>query len=191
LRILAVCLFVVCLAPATQPDLAKGKLTAKELEQLWTDLGDEDAEKAFRAMIALQAAPAQATAFLNTQLQPVKPADPKLVQTLITDLNSPQFTVRDKATKELEKMAELVRSALEKALSAKPTLETRQRIEGILQKLEGPVRRPDLLRGLRALEVLERIGTSEARKVVQRIASGASDAIVTQDAKETLARMPK
>ena len=124
-------------------------------------------------------------------LESVPPADPKQVEQWLNDLDDPKFAVRDKATAELEKLAELARSALEKRLAAKPTLEIRKRIEGLLAKLDGPVTRPEVLRGLRAVEVLERIATAEARQVLESIAKGADDALVTQDAQAALVRLAK
>jgi hypothetical protein len=119
----------------------------------------------------------------------VAPADPKHLEQLVTDLNDSKFPVRDKATLELEKLGELARSALEKQLAAKPTLEMRKRIEGLLSKLDGPVTRPEVLRGLRAVEVLERIGTKEAIQILETIATGAPDALVTQDAQAAVQRL--
>jgi WD40 repeat protein len=172
------------LQPQTKPGL-----TAKDLERLWADLADSDAEKAFRAIVALTAAPAETIAFFKVHLKPVAPVEPKRLEELLSDLDSPKYAVRDKATAQLEKLAELARSALEKKLAAKPTLEMRIRIEAILAKLDGPETRPEVLRGLRAVEVLERIGTPDARQVLKTIAAGAPDAPVTQDARAALARL--
>jgi hypothetical protein len=90
---------------------------------------------------------------------------------------------------QLEELAELARPALEKRLAAKPTLEVRRRIEVLLDKLDGPVTRPETLRGLRAVEILERLGTPEARQVLEVIAGGAAEALLTQDSRATLARL--
>ena len=49
----------------------------------------------------------------------------------------------------------------------------------------------DRLRVVRAIEVLERIGTDPARKVLQRIASGAQGALVTSQALAALERLTK
>jgi hypothetical protein len=55
--------------------------------------------------------------------------------------------------------------------SEKPSaLELRRRIQEILRKLNEPVRSTDTLRGLRSVEVLEHIGTPEAREVLQVLA---------------------
>jgi hypothetical protein len=45
------------------------------------------------------------------------------------------------------------------------------------------------VRGMRAVEVLERIGTAEARQVLQVIAQGAPGARLTREAQEALKRL--
>ena len=44
---------------------------------------------------------------------------------------------------------------------------------------------------LRALEVLERIGTPEARQILLSLAKGAPEAALTQEAKASLERLGK
>jgi hypothetical protein len=176
-------------AELLKPLAPKGAFTAKEMEALWLELGNEDAEKAGRAMEALLASPAQAISFFKVRLQPVAAVDPVLVEQWLRALNDPKFSVRDRASAELAQMGELVRSAMELKLAAKPTLEMRKRLEALLAKLDGPVTRPEMLRGLRAVEVLERIGTKEAVAILETIAAGAPDAQVTQDARAALQRL--
>jgi hypothetical protein len=50
---------------------------------------------------------------------------------------------------------------------------------------------PVRLRSLRALEVLERAGTAEARQLIQRIAAGAAEARLTREAKASLERLAR
>jgi hypothetical protein len=72
----------------------------------------------------------------------------------------------------------------------KLTLEMRQRLEQLLRKVE-PSRSPDRLREVRAIEVLEHIGTSEAEQLLQTLAKGAPEARLTQEAKASLERLVK
>jgi hypothetical protein len=48
-----------------------------------------------------------------------------------------------------------------------------------------------VLQSLRALETLERIGTTHALEVLQAIAKGAPGHTITEDAKESVKRMEK
>ena len=61
--------------------------------------------------------------------------------------------------------------------------------EPLLEKLEGPVTAPELLRALRAVEALERAGTAEARAVLARLAGGAPPARLTREAQAASKRL--
>lgn len=74
-------------------------------------------------------------------------ADPKRLAQLIDDLESNDFAARQKATEELGNLGLLAVAALEKALARKPALETRTRIERLLEKAE-PIRIAEVLRPL-------------------------------------------
>jgi hypothetical protein len=50
---------------------------------------------------------------------------------------------------------------------------------------------PDKLRGLRAVEVLERIGSANAQQVLETLAQGSAEDQVTQEAKAALKRLAK
>ncbi len=59
--------------------------------------------------------------------------------------------------------------ALRKALANDPSTEARRRIESLLNRLDKGGD-PEHLRALRAIEVLERIGTPQARDVLRQLA---------------------
>jgi RNA polymerase sigma factor (sigma-70 family) len=169
------------------------RLAPEQLESLWSDLADAEAPKAFDALLALEAAPAQVVAWLGKQLQAAPPV-PKLEERLprlLGDLESDKFAVRKNAEEELARLGELARMALEKALADGPTLDKRQRLEPLLEKLNGPVTDPELRRALRAVEVLEHIGTPEARQLLESLAKGAPHARLTKEAKSSLDRLAK
>jgi hypothetical protein len=158
--------------------------------EYWKDLANDDAAQAYRAMCGLANSKSSAP-FLRQHLQPTPSADPKRLTQLIADLDSDQFAVRKKAGEELEKLEELAKPAMEKALSGQPRLELRRRLEQLLDRLEGPITSPEQLRVLRAIEVLEHIGSAEARGVLENLAGGAPEARVTQEAKASLGRLTK
>ena len=54
-----------------------------------------------------------------------------------------------------------------------------------------PVADPETLRALRAVAVLEDVGTPPARKVLETLAKGSVEARLTQEAKAALARLAR
>jgi hypothetical protein len=162
-------------------------LSAKEVESLWKDLAGA-APKAYEAVWTLAAAPDQALPLLRGRLHPVPSVDGPHLTKLVADLDSDRFAVREDAARTLEKLGELAAPALTGALKAKPSPELRRRCELLLAKLESPPP-PDILRGIRALEVLEQIGTSEALDVLKKLAKGAPEARLTREAKASLERL--
>jgi hypothetical protein len=97
--------------------------------------------------------------------------------------------VREKARRELAELGELAEPALRQALSDKPSLEARRRIQALLDNLRAPVTRPELLRSLRAVAVLEDIASSETRRVLEQLARGTPEARLTREAKASLRRL--
>jgi hypothetical protein len=55
--------------------------------------------------------------------------------------------------------------------------------------LRGPATRPELLQSLRAVAVLEDIGTPQARRLLEELANGAPEARLTREAKSSLRRL--
>jgi WD40 repeat protein len=162
-------------------------LSPEECKSFWTDLSDADAAKAYNAIRAFSAAPAQTASYLGERLRPARSAKKEEVDRLIADLDSDDFQIRDKATGELAELGETVQPALRKVIDGEPSAEVRSRVNGLLEKLATPT--PELLRHFRGLEALEAVGGAEARQVVEKIAKGAVEARLTRDAKASLKRM--
>jgi hypothetical protein len=135
----------------------------------------------------LAGAPTESVAFLKEHLPPVAAPDPKRVAPLLAALDSSQFAERNKAMEDLEKLSLGVEPALRKALAEKPSLEVRQRIEQVLERLAGAPR----LRALRAIEVLEHIATPKARQLLTSLAKGAAGSVPTQEAQASLRRLDR
>jgi RNA polymerase sigma factor (sigma-70 family) len=170
---------------------AKGPVSDEALNACWADLLHEDAARAYRAMWQLVASGARAVALLKDHLRPVSHIDPDRIARLLGDLNSGAFAVRDRAEKELENLGDVAESALRKAGANSQSAEARRRMEGLLSKLEEETRSGEPLRALRAVEVLEQIGTPEARQLLQQLAAGAPEARLTGEAAESLDRLAK
>lgn len=91
----------------------------------------------------------------------------------------------------MQKLGDLAESALRQTLAKKPTLEVRRRVQELLERLRGPVTRPDLLQSLRAVAVLEAIDTPGTRRLLENLAKGAPEARLTREAKTSLQRLEK
>jgi WD40 repeat protein len=169
------------------------KLSARQLEELWDDLANEDAAKAYRSGWTLIAAAEQTIPFLRARLQPATAPDPKRLSRLLADLDSDQFPVRVKAQEELEKLGEAAEPALQKAAEQPASAEVARQLKRLLDKLKAERLHPgrEAVRLARTLEVLEHMGTTEAREVLQALARGEAKARLTQDAKESLERLDK
>jgi hypothetical protein len=163
--------------------------TAKEQEERWQGLKDADAHKAFTAICELTAAPTETVAFLKNQLQPAPAIDLGLVKKLIADLDDAAYKVRQKAATELLKVGERAVPLIHKTLAADPPLEVKKRLEDIHDKLTNTVLTDEKLRHYRAVEVLERIGTPEARHMLEILADGAPGAFVTTTAQAAVSRL--
>jgi WD40 repeat protein len=167
--------------------LREAALTPAELDHLWNDLGG-DAARAHRAIWTLVAAPNQAVPFLTKRLRPVE-LDAKQLAQWIADLGHEKFQVRAKALAEIERLGAPAEKAVRQELTRKPPLEVRRRLEQLLARLEKQVTVKSWLPTLRALEVLEQIGSAEARGVLETMAKGTPNAEPTQDAQAALARL--
>jgi WD40 repeat protein len=165
--------------------------SSEDLERWWNELAGRDAGRAADAVWALSAAPRQSVALLRQRVRPIAVADPVRVARLVTDLGDKAFITRDAADDALWQLGELAEPALRSALTDRPTLEARRRIERLLERavIEAPSR--ERLQELRATEVLERIGSAEARTLLLQLAKGAPEARLTREAKAALERLDR
>jgi hypothetical protein len=126
---------------------------------------------------------------LRERLQPVAKPDAERVKRAIADLDSGDFKVRDRAARELEQLDELAEPAMQAALERGPSLEVRRRIEALMAKWANTASAPERLRGIRAVLVLEMIGSAEARRILETLASGATGATLTREAAASSRRL--
>lgn len=74
---------------------------------------------------------------------------------------------------------------------SEPPLEMQVRLEHILETVTAAGLSLEQVRDLRAVEVLEQIGTAEAKSLLKKLSSGAKDARLTQEVEESLKRLAK
>jgi WD40 repeat protein len=164
-------------------------LTASDLGKLWDQLADARAATAYPAADALAAVPEKAVGWLRGRLAPASAIDARRLAQLLKDLGHDRFGVREQAMRELEGLGEPAVVVLQKALAGPMPLEAKRRVEQVVMKIGRRV--PEELRALRAVDVLERIGSAEARQILRRVAGGAAQARLTQEAQASLRRLER
>src|SRR5262249_12406636 len=162
------------------------------LAELWEELADADAAKAASAVAALEGSPKGAAALLADRLKPIPVPDAKQVAGWGADLNADSFGAREKAAAGLARLCEPARPGVEEALKKRPSPELRRWAEELLGRLKpgGPLSAEEL-RHLRAVEVLEGVGTPAAKKLLEELAKGAPGARLTREAGAALRRLGK
>lgn len=163
--------------------------TPADLDALWIDLA-KDGLTAHRAMTKLLTEEATVR-FLTGSLRPaVKPEEAQVKQWL-ADLGSPQFERREAAQKQLARVGEWIEPTLQETLKTTSDAEVRRRLTDLLENFSRLEARPEQLRELRAVEVLERIGNAQARHLLETLVKGTPVARLTREAKESLTRLER
>jgi hypothetical protein len=180
---------------AAPPEKSERPLQPAELAAIWKDFTEHDdagTKKAWQGIAAMMQAPQLAVPFLKERVKPVPHADQKRIDQCLADLDSRNFKTREKAVKELEGFGQLAVPSLDRKLAEKDlSLETRRRAVDLAQKLNKTVLSGDELRAIRAVEVLEGIGTAEAIAVLKDLAGGGDGPALTEQARKALARLAR
>jgi len=164
-------------------------LKEDEAADLWQALADDDAAGANLALAKLAAAPAQAVPLIKERFPTVwKKPDAKQLMQWITNLDNDNFKVREQATRELAEAGVDAADSLRQALAKHPSAEAKRRLEELLNRL-GKGGGPERLRALRAIEVLERIGTQPARDVLRQLARKPLPTDLADEIRASLQRM--
>jgi hypothetical protein len=169
---------------AGRPDNAK-------VADSWDALASANPAKVHAAIAYLAASPDKAMPLLRQELKPVQ-VDRQALAAALADLDSDKFARRETAARILTQMGDAIEGDLRRALETPPSLEFRDRILGILKSVgHGQIIVADgnQLRQLRAITVLEQIGSVEAQELLKHIAQGAPDARLTREARSALQRL--
>jgi hypothetical protein len=150
---------------------------------LWKSLASDDVGEAHRAIWELIADPEGTTEFLDEKLQAAKVPDAALLSKCIDRLSGPGFADREKATSELRAFGDTILTQLQVARGKAADAELRERLERLIRDLERPAVAGGRLQQVRAVEVLEAIGTRDSRRVLEKLAGGQASAGLTREAK--------
>lgn len=161
-------------------------------EKAWAKLGEnlaaDSAALAYRALWTLLAEPPRAVKLMKQHLRPTA-AQEFPFEKWIANLDDDDFDRRQQAEKSLRKAGAAAEAALRQARDGKPTLEARRRIDMLLEEIVDHRASPEELRSLRAIQLLEEIGSPEARELLQSLANGSNESRQTQEAKAALKRL--
>jgi len=173
-----------------RPQAAPSSTDERSAETWFAQLRDADAPKAYAASWKLVASANDAVRMLRGHLSATPGVPPEKLRQLVDDLDSNQFARRQTASRELADLEELALPALQEALKSDVSPEKRQRIQALLGG-PGGIRSPATLQAIRAVEVLEQVGTPEAKELLATLARGAPAARLTQEAKGSLGRLTR
>ncbi len=155
-------------------------------DALWMALASPDAAKAFDAMQQLAAAPGDAVKLLARKQPPAVAPAPEWFAERVIELQSRSFAVRERATGELEAVAEVVQPWLAEERKRSESPEVQRRLARALAAIGS--NSPDRLRVLRSVEVLEWLRTPASVELLTAWVAGAARAPLTVAAGQAVRR---
>jgi hypothetical protein len=151
--------------PAAKPT----RLSARQIETHLSELASNDAGTAYRAVCALAGDPANSLPSLQKRLTATRVGvtDAQIAR-MIEDLDADNFPTREKASDDLGRVGIRALSALKKAQRS-PSLEVRRRIKRLLIHIDPTELPAEELVALRGVQTLEYIGSTEAKRLLERL----------------------
>jgi RNA polymerase sigma factor (sigma-70 family) len=164
-------------------------LSEQERQSLWQALAAANAEEAAWAVWSLAADPQGTVPFLVDRLRGLSIPVFQRITRLIPDLDSPNFRTRRAAERTLAGFGNLAAPALRAALARALSVESRRRLELLLENRHKPLQAPQALQALRAIEVLEHVGTRAARQALNHLAGQTAEPYIKLEAQTALKRL--
>jgi hypothetical protein len=163
--------------------------TADNPDAVWKDLATNDAERAYRLVWGLVRDPNAAVKLFSEKVKPAELAiDRAQFDKWLTALDSPQFRAREAAEKGMTEAGPRVPVGwLRKALADARSDEVRARLGRVLLARDKPL--PDEWRLGRAIQVLERAGTPEAKALLKTWATAPAGTLVHVEATAAVRRL--
>jgi hypothetical protein len=136
----------------------------------------------------LATAKEKAVSLLKLRLQ--EKEKPDRIRKLISNLDDDSPEIRQRSHDELERLGHEVEAYLAKALQESSSPELRHRATALLAALESPwPKSAQTLRRIRAVQVLERVGSDEARELLRSMCEQAPSERERQEARASLDRL--
>jgi hypothetical protein len=168
--------------------------TEEDIAQAWAQLAESDASAAYKGAWVLATAGDSTIDFLRDRLASVTEpnVDPERIAKLVADLDDDHFEVRERATTALQQIGPRALPHIKQTVTDESvSTEHRLRLTRLIATMEAALRRfsGEPVRRLRAIGVLERIGTRPAGELLAELASGPPTARETLDAQSALVRL--
>jgi HEAT repeat protein len=127
--------------------------------------------------------------FAREQFTKGQPALKRSIDRLIANLDSDDFDVREEASGDLAKLGWSAEPAMRKALTNASSAEVTNRLKRLLAQLPEEKFDPALVFASRVTEMLEHVGTPEARELLTELAKGPPKDRLVQEANASLKRL--
>jgi WD40 repeat protein len=163
----------------------------KDLDRWCKDLASADAGTANRALWRLVGARDQAVTRLKTVIHDKRSTTPADIARWIAELDDDRFAVREAAAARLTGAGTVAMPPMEAALKEARLAEQRRRLQTILAAIRDAPVPADRLFAARARVVLERIGTPEARRVLEEWAKAVPGTDRAAEARDLAKRLAK
>lgn len=168
------------------------QLSAEKCAMLWDCLAGNDAGDAYRAVVTLSRGPDRVPTFLQERLRhlplPKLPTEEKMARLLMA-LGADQYAEREAASRAIAALGAAAAPHLQVALTRALMPEARRRLEYALKQAGRPS--PAELQTIRAIETMERTGTSQAVRALEGLANRRPETLLTQQANESLLRLSR
>jgi RNA polymerase sigma factor (sigma-70 family) len=164
-----------------------------DADRLWAELAKPEWELAGPALATLAAHPEAAVGLLTQRLRPADqpPRVAEEVERLVRQMDSPKYGARELAAAELRRLGRSALPHLRRHAKDTASAEVRGRLTQLIQGLADVPLPSEQLRELRALELLEQVGTPTARAHLRALAGGHREAELTRAAADALKWLEK
>jgi WD40 repeat protein len=164
-------------------------LSPADRDKAWEALAATPAAPAYEALLHLAADPDGSVSLVKKHIQPAPAIDGAMLDKLMAALNSDRFAVRERAAADLDKLGKTVVGAVRARFDATLSQEVRERLAKFLDQHDREEFTPEELRQERAMELLEQIGSADARDVLRDLATGEKTARLTRQAGAAVKRV--
>jgi WD40 repeat protein len=167
------------------PDEVRRQTSAAKL---WATMCVGKPDVSYLAMVRLAAEPGAAVHMARLRLQPATAPGVAVLDRILRDLGDAELATREAAERELDGYGEPAAEMVELRLATIELPEVKRVAGQFVRRWIGGNRPAVRLADSRAIELLESLGTPEARALLKELADGSAGAFRTQEAKRALAR---